>query len=118
MSLWVSCNVTKPDYIKGKTVDTKMSPASTPGPDLRPNPRAEAGEEGKSRWRGGGEEGPGAGVRGQASKIIRSACCQGQGFLLCCDSTERAIGLSKASLRLPLWVHSVEEHMLMGISQL
>lgn len=57
MSLWVSCNVTKPDYIKGKTVDTKMSPASTPGPDLRPNHRAEAREEGKAGWRGGGARG-------------------------------------------------------------
>lgn len=102
MPLWVSCKVTKPDYIKVKSVDTQMSPASTPGPDLRPNPRAEAAEEGKARRQGGGEEGPGAGVRGQASKIIRSACCQGQVFLLCCDSTEGAIGLSKASLHLPL----------------
>lgn len=80
-------------------MDTQMSPTPTPGTDLRPTPCAEAGEEGKARWGGGGS---GAGVGRQASKAVQNVCRQGQSFLLCYDRTERATGLSKASLHLPL----------------
>lgn len=60
MFLWVSCKVTKPDYIKGKTVDIPMSPAPASGPDLRPTPvlrqerRVQRGE-GEENRRGQGQ---------------------------------------------------------------
>lgn len=82
-------------------MDTQMSPTPTPGTDLRPTPCAEAGEEGKARW-GEGREGLGTGVGRQASKAIQNVCGRRQSFLLCYDRTERATGLSKASLHLPL----------------
>lgn len=55
-----------------------MSPTPTPG--LRPTPCVEAEEESKAEVWGVGRRGPGAGVERQASKVVRHACCRGQGF--------------------------------------
>lgn len=78
-------------------MDTHMSPTPTPGADLRLGQ-----ERGVKQGGGEGREGSGAGVGRQASKAVQNVCRQGQSFLLCYHRTERATGLSKALLHLPL----------------
>lgn len=95
-----------------------MSPAPTPGADLRPNPCVEAEEGGKSGGGGRCGGGPGAGVERHASKVVQHACCQDRPSPLCSGHRTTKRLATDHKLKPSFLEFILRENMLTRISHL